>query len=61
MIKISLRSTGNFSVNDICRKYFKGGGHQNAAGGMSNLSLRETLNKFESVLPEYVGDIIAKG
>lgn len=61
MIKISLRSSGNFSVNDICRKYFKGGGHQNAAGGISNLSLQETVLQFESILPEYAADIVAKG
>ena len=61
MIKISLRSTGNFSVNDICRKYFKGGGHQNAAGGMSKLSLNETLKQFEDILPEYAENIIKLG
>ena len=61
MIKISLRSTGNFSVNDICRKYFKGGGHQNAAGGMSKLLLNDTLQQFESVLPEYAENIVKLG
>lgn len=32
-IKVSCRSTGYFSVSDICRDYFDGGGHINAAGG----------------------------
>lgn len=32
-IKISLRSKGNYDVNLLSKKYFKGGGHKNAAGG----------------------------
>jgi len=52
-IKMSFRSKGDFSVNDFARKYFEGGGHKNAAGGRSPLSLRETEKKLLSVLPEY--------
>ncbi len=52
-IKMSFRSNGDFSVNDFARKYFEGGGHKNAAGGRSSLSLKETEKKFLSVLPEY--------
>lgn len=51
--KISLRSKGNFSVQDIARKYFKGGGHKNASGGYSFIGLRPTLKKFKAILPEY--------
>ncbi|MEZ4907715.1 MAG: DHHA1 domain-containing protein [Saprospiraceae bacterium] len=29
--KVSLRSKGDFSVQDIAKKYFKGGGHLNAS------------------------------
>lgn len=32
-VKVSCRSVGDFSVSDICRDYFGGGGHMNAAGG----------------------------
>ena len=32
-IKVSCRSQGDFSVSDICARYFNGGGHANAAGG----------------------------
>lgn len=53
IIKISLRSKGNFSVNDFSRAHFNGGGHINAAGGVSNLSLQETIKKFISILPQY--------
>ncbi len=50
-IKLSLRSKGDFSVNDFSRKYFKGGGHKNAAGGKSQLGLNECIKYFESLLP----------
>jgi len=53
LIKISLRSKGNFSVNEFSRSHFNGGGHTNAAGGISKLSLNETLEKFISILPSY--------
>ncbi len=53
IIKISLRSKGNFSVNEFSRTHFNGGGHTNAAGGRSNLSLNETIEKFISILPNY--------
>lgn len=53
LIKISLRSKGDFSVNEFSRTHFNGGGHTNAAGGVSKLSLKETLEKFISILPSY--------
>lgn len=52
IVKISLRSKGDFDVNKIARKHFQGGGHINAAGGKSDLSLSETLKKFEQLLPQ---------
>lgn len=52
-IKLSFRSLGDFSANEMARKYFEGGGHKNASGGQSKLSLEETLNKFLSILPEF--------
>ena len=53
IIKISLRSKGNFSVNEMSRMHFDGGGHTNAAGGKSNLPLKATVEKFISILPSY--------
>lgn len=53
IIKISFRSKGNFNVNEFARTHFNGGGHTNAAGAASNLSLQETLDKFISILPNY--------
>jgi phosphoesterase RecJ-like protein len=53
VIRMSFRSVGDFSVNDFARKHFDGGGHRNAAGGNSSLSLEETVQKFVSLLPQY--------
>jgi phosphoesterase RecJ-like protein len=52
-VKLSLRSTGDFPANEICKKYFDGGGHRNAAGGHSEESLEHVVQKFKSILPEY--------
>lgn len=52
-VKLSLRSLGEFSVNEMARKHFEGGGHRNASGGSSPLTLEQTLQKFLSILPEY--------
>lgn len=52
-IKISFRSKGDFDVNAFARKHFNGGGHINAAGGRSDVSMEATIEKFEEVLKEY--------
>ncbi|WP_425076002.1 DHH family phosphoesterase [Psychroserpens sp. S379A] len=57
IIKISLRSKGDFSVNELSRTHFNGGGHTNAAGGRSTLSLKDTIDKFISILPNYKQDL----
>ncbi|GGW31140.1 DHH family phosphoesterase [Arenibacter certesii] len=53
IIKISLRSEGDFSVNEFARAHFNGGGHNNASGGRSEKSLSETAQYFTSILPSY--------
>ena len=50
IIKISFRSQGSFDVNQFARDHFQGGGHSNAAGGKSEVSMEETLHKFESLV-----------
>ena len=50
IIKISLRSIGDFDVNQLSREHFHGGGHKNAAGGKSHLSMKETIAFFENVV-----------
>lgn len=58
LIKISFRSIGDFNVNHFARMYFEGGGHNNAAGGKSNLSLKETVNQFITNLQSYKKELV---
>jgi phosphoesterase RecJ-like protein len=58
-VKISLRSTGDFPANEICKKYFNGGGHRNAAGGASDKPLVETVEEFKSILAEYQTQLLS--
>jgi phosphoesterase RecJ-like protein len=57
-IRISFRSVHDFSVADFARVNFDGGGHKNAAGGRSKLSLNETVEKFLTLLPEVKSDLL---
>lgn len=57
IVKISLRSKGDFSVNDFARNHYSGGGHINAAGGKSSQSLNKTINEFISILPRYKNEL----
>jgi len=56
-VKMSFRSIGDFSVNEFARAHFEGGGHKNAAGGISHESLEETVNEFETLLEEYKSEL----
>ena len=58
IIKISFRSKGTFSVNQFARQHFNGGGHDNAAGGKSDLSMEETIDKFNKLLPKNKEDLL---
>ncbi len=53
IIKISFRSKGDFPANIFAEKYFNGGGHQNAAGGVSKETLVETKNRLINLLKSY--------
>lgn len=57
IVKISFRSKGSFSVNQFSRNHFHGGGHDNAAGGKSEVSLADTIAQFEQLLPKYAQDL----
>ena len=52
-IRISLRSRGAVDVNTFAARYFNGGGHHNAAGGKSFVSMAETIARFEAAVEEY--------
>lgn len=54
IVKISFRSKGDIDVNAFSKKYFEGGGHKNAAGGKSDLSLDAAVEKFLSLAHELI-------
>lgn len=56
-VKISFRSIGDFDVNAFARIHFQGGGHRNAAGGRSDLSLSATVERFVGLLPRYADQL----
>lgn len=60
MIKVSLRSHGSFPTNQFSEQVFGGGGHLNASGGESYLTMEETLAKFEAALPAYKDLLVAE-
>lgn len=52
MVKVSMRSVGDFPVNILCKEYFGGGGHLNASGGEFYGTLDEAATLFRSLLKE---------
>ena len=52
-VKISFRSKGSFATNDFSGVHFSGGGHRNASGGESKLSMEDALTLFRELLPQY--------
>jgi len=54
LVKISLRSKGDLPVDRFLKEHFEGGGHVNAAGGRSLLSLEATVQRFMSLLPAFL-------
>ena len=52
-IRVSLRSRGKVDVNRFARKYFNGGGHKNAAGGKSFVSMEETIDHYIRSVREF--------
>jgi len=54
IMKISFRSKGiENPVNVLAKEHFNGGGHANASGGMSDLSVTDTLDKLKGLIPQY--------
>lgn len=53
IVKISMRSKGDFNVQEICRDHFNGGGHKNASGGYSHQGLKFNIEKLKNLLPIY--------
>jgi phosphoesterase RecJ-like protein len=53
-IKISFRSKNDLDVSFFAQEHFEGGGHKNAAGGMSMMSMTETIAKFKKTMLNYI-------
>ena len=53
VIRFSFRSKGEFSVHEVAREHFNGGGHTNAAGGTLNCTIEQAIEAFLKVLPQY--------
>jgi phosphoesterase RecJ-like protein len=52
-IKMSLRSQGNFDVNEMARKHFYGGGHFNASGGKMLCKYEYCETELEKIIKDY--------
>ena len=57
IVKLSLRSKGSFKVNEIAKKYFSGGGHENAAGGVSTKNIESTIDKVKEIINNYKNEL----
>lgn len=53
MVKISLRSQGDFPCNEFAADYFNGGGHLNASGGEFYGEIEDAISLFEEGLEKY--------
>ena len=58
-VKVSLRSKGDFDVNQIARMYFNGGGHKNAAGGRLSCSIQDAISRANEVIEAYKTELQA--
>ncbi|MDR2680236.1 MAG: bifunctional oligoribonuclease/PAP phosphatase NrnA [Tannerella sp.] len=53
LIKLSLRSTGDFPCNQFAAAYFNGGGHKNASGGEFYGKTEDAVKVFEDGLMQF--------
>lgn len=60
MIKISLRSVGDFPCNKVAAEFFNGGGHLNASGGELKGTMKDAIELFEQALEKYKPLLTAK-
>lgn len=53
LVKVSMRSKGDFPVNKVCEQHYGGGGHINASGGEFHGSMRQAIDSILKVVPLY--------
>ena len=60
MIKVSLRSVGDFPCNKVASDFFGGGGHLNASGGEVYGTMDEAISLFKQALIKYEDQLLGK-
>jgi bifunctional oligoribonuclease and PAP phosphatase NrnA len=58
-VKVSFRSKGSFDVNAFARANWRGGGHMNAAGGITQESMEIALKRFRQEVADLKETITA--
>ena len=53
IMKLSLRSVGDFPCDQMASRFFDGGGHKNASGGKLKCSLEEAVEKVKAAIESY--------
>lgn len=52
-IRISFRSREDVDASEFARRYFDGGGHKNASGGKSYVTMPETIENYKKAVLEF--------
>lgn len=52
-VHVSTRSVDDFPCNELCERYFNGGGHLNAAGGSLTCSMDEAIAIAHQAIKDY--------
>jgi phosphoesterase RecJ-like protein len=60
IVKLSMRSKGDFSVQEVCSKYFNGGGHKNASGGALKKPYKEVVQLFRDIVSNEYKEALTK-
>lgn len=57
IMKLSLRSVGDFPCDQMASRFFNGGGHKNASGGKLQCSMEEALEKVKAAIETYADQL----
>lgn len=60
MIKVSLRSVGDFPCNKVAAEFFGGGGHLNASGGEVYGPMDEAIDRFKRALVKFEDQLLGR-
>lgn len=60
VIRVSLRSIGDFPCNKMAEEFFNGGGHKNASGGELHCSLEEAVAIYKKAVLKYHSLLVTK-